>query len=534
MSERILKMPRLGETMEEGKIVGWLIKPGDSFKRGDAIIEIETDKTIAEFPALGDGKLNEILVSDGDTVQVGMPLARIDIGDGPDWTAEEDDVAEAPPPAAHSAGEGGTVETDLPMPRLGETMEEGRVAKWLKQPGERFGRGEAILEIETDKTVAEFPALAPGRLVRILRNEGDMVAVGDPIARIEVMRADVSEDAPVATAAAEPATAKTIAAAIAPTRARADGRVRATPLARRIARQKGIDIASITGTGRRGRIEKDDVLAAAGGTTAIGVAVQTPGVSYAALRRGRMAYLDSGKVAGGDTVLLLHGFAGDRTTWAAVFSGLKRAGKRVLAPDLPGHGLTEIDAATPVDLSADLVEFLDAVGADRVEIVAHSLGAVAAVNLASGHPGRVRALTLIAPAGLGSEIDDGFVHGMAAASTGGEVAHLLRRISVNGIELTETALSVLAADMAKGRLRSLADAVSGPSGQKVDSLMAIQKLAPLMPVRVLFGLEDRIVPWKHVLSLPPRVAVHILARSGHMPQWDQTRDVLDILLAGGS
>ena len=86
MSERILRMPRLGETMEEGKVVGWLVAPGDSFRRGDPILEIETDKTIAEFPALGDGRLDEILASAGDTLEVGAPIARIDIGDGPDWT----------------------------------------------------------------------------------------------------------------------------------------------------------------------------------------------------------------------------------------------------------------------------------------------------------------------------------------------------------------------------------------------------------------------------------------------------------------
>jgi pyruvate dehydrogenase E2 component (dihydrolipoamide acetyltransferase) len=360
-----------------------------------------------------------------------------------------------------------------------------------------------------------------------------MVTVGDPIARIEIASADVAVDMPATSVTTDTApSASTSVAVAAPVRARSDGRVRATPLARRIARQKDIDIATVPGSGRRGRIEKADVLAAGPGGSAASAAGQVAGISHVALRRGRMAYLDSGKTAG-DTVLLLHGFAGDRTTWAAVFSGLRRAGRRVLAPDLPGHGLTEIDARTPKDLSADLAEFLDATGADTVEIVAHSLGAVAAVDLASTHPGRVRALSLIAPAGLGSEIDDGFVHGMASASAGGEVAHLLRRISVNDVDLTEAALSALAAEMAKGRLTSLADAVVGPSGQRADSLLAIQKLVGSMKIRVLFGLEDRIIPWKHVLALPPRVAVHILARSGHMPQWDQMKDVLDILLAKG-
>lgn len=229
MTERILKMPRLGETMDEGKVVGWLIQPGDAFKRGDPIIEIETDKTIAEFPALGDGRLHDIIAVVGETVAVGQPLARIDISIGPDWTAEDGDMP-ADEPAAHVPAMG-LVETDLDMPRLGETMEEGRVAKWLKAPGDSFARGEAIIEIETDKTIAEFPALMDGTLVSILRGDGDMVTVGEPIARIAIAASDAPEAnviaaaAPVAPPVAPPAQAETRP------RATIGGPVRATPVA---------------------------------------------------------------------------------------------------------------------------------------------------------------------------------------------------------------------------------------------------------------------------------------------------------------
>jgi pyruvate dehydrogenase E2 component (dihydrolipoamide acetyltransferase) len=146
-------------------------------------------------------------------------------------------------------------------------------------------------------------------------------------------------------------------------------------------------------------------------------------------------------------------------------------------------------------------------------------------------PERVRSLSLIAPAGLGSEIDTGFVNGMAQAQAPGEVAHLLRRLSVNGVDLSDAALATLAKDLRRGRLVTLAAAITGASGQKVDGLAAIGRLSSKLPVRVLFGLEDRIIPWKHVLALPPKVAIHLLARSGHMPQWDQSKDVLDVLTA---
>nr|WP_314092982.1 acetoin dehydrogenase dihydrolipoyllysine-residue acetyltransferase subunit [uncultured Shinella sp.] len=520
MTERILKMPRLGETMDEGRVVGWLIAPGDSFKRGDPILEIETDKTIAEFPALGAGRLGEILVSIGDMVEVGKPLARIDIGDGPDWTTEDGAEADTVPSGTSAAG--GWSETDLAMPRLGETMEEGRIAKWLKAPGDHFARGEAILEIETDKTIAEFPALHDGRMVSILCGEGEMVEVGAPIARIEasldLVAAAVEPPVPAVqpeTAAPAPSVRATV---------RPDGRVRATPLARRLAHRHGLNIETMAGTGRRGRIEKIDVLAAAGNVAA------PADVRFATLRRGRVAYSDTG-AGPGRPVLLLHGFSGDRTTWASLAAGLKRAGRRVVAPDLPGHGLTEIEVRDASDLALDLPEFLDRLGLAEIDVVAHSLGAVAALGLANAAPGRVSSLAFIAPAGLGWEIDTGFVHGMAQAQAPGEVAHLLRRLSVNGVDLSDATLAALVTDLSRGRLLALAGAIAGASGQKVDGLAAIGKLSGRVPVRVLFGLEDRIIPWKHVLALPPTVAIHLLARSGHMPQWDQTRDVLDILTA---
>ncbi|QKK27807.1 acetoin dehydrogenase dihydrolipoyllysine-residue acetyltransferase subunit [Rhizobium hidalgonense] len=519
MTERILKMPRLGETMDEGKVVGWLIQPGDVFKRGDPIVEIETDKTIAEYPALGDGTLHDIIALVGVTVEVGQPLARIDIGIGPDWTADE--------PAA-PARTTGLVETDLDMPRLGETMEEGRVAKWLKAPGDSFARGEAIIEIETDKTIAEFPALMDGTLVSILRGDGEMVTVGEPIGRISIAASDAREAKPAeieASVAAVPVPAQ------ANIRQRATGGpVRATPVARRLCRINGVDLQSLAGTGRRARVEKADVLAALSGSPQ--TSGKSPdGVLFADLPRGRMAYLDTGK-SGPRTALLLHGFAGDRTTWAAIASGLKRAGHRVLIPDLPSHGLTEIAASTAVDLSADLAAFLQRVAlAGSIDIVAHSLGCVAAVDFAVTAPDRVGSLTLLAPAGLGPEIDGDFVHGMARATVAAEVSHLLRRLSVNPVPLSDGALAVLAGDLAKGRLATLAAAIAGPSGQKVDSLAKLEKLAASVETRVIFGLEDRIIPWRHVTSVSPRVAIHLLSRSGHMPQWDQPKDVLDILLS---
>ena len=530
MSERLLKMPRLGETMDEGRIANWLIAPGATFQRGDAILEIETDKTIAEYPALGGGTLVEILIAAGDMADVGTPIARIELGSEADWTGGEDTSGVPCPSAASTLPDTSRIVTDLAMPRLGETMDEGRIARWLKAAGESFVRGEAIIEIETDKTVAEYPALLDGILIDILRQEGDLVPVGEPIARIEI----AADSAPPQTRYGDrkPAPQEAATAVKAPRTPSSGGhgRVRATPLARRLARRHELDIAAIAGTGRRGRVEKADVLRASEDPAPAGAAAVN-GVLRINLRRGRMAYGDSPGT--GRPFLLLHGFAGDRTTWAALQSGLRRAGRRVIAPDLPGHGLTEIEAASVADLSRDLSGFLDALRIPSVSVVAHSLGAAAAVTLATEAGNRISDVTLIAPAGLGSGIDQGFIRSMASGPSPGEIAHMLRRLSVTQADLSPAALDALAADLGRRRLEQLADALAGPSGQRIDTVAPINTLAAKLPVRVLFGLEDRIIPWQQITALPPSVAVHLFVRSGHLPQVDQTRDVLNILLQGG-
>ena len=150
-------------------------------------------------------------------------------------------------------------EIDLPLPRLGETMEEGRIVTWLKQPGDTFKRGEILLEVETDKTVVEVPALQDGVMVRHLAAEADMIPVSAPIARIEVAGAAAAPAAPKQAAAPTPTASR-------PTphvaRLTGSGDLRASPRARRLARDRGVDLAALTGSGRNGRISGDDVLSA--------------------------------------------------------------------------------------------------------------------------------------------------------------------------------------------------------------------------------------------------------------------------------
>ncbi|PWC74346.1 acetoin dehydrogenase dihydrolipoyllysine-residue acetyltransferase subunit [Azospirillum sp. TSH64] len=422
-----------------------------------------------------------------------------------------------------------TTTLTLTMPRLGETMEEGVIVGWLVEPGQQFRRGDAILELETDKTVVEYPALGDGRLDETLVSAGDRVPVGAPIARAAVLSAE--DWAAALPDSAEPAAPKeqVPAEADAPPDSAAtpaaerstDDRLRATPTARRLARQHGVALETLHGSGRRGRIERADVERAAGSN----------GPAAADLRwldtpAGRLAYAQAGSA--GPVHLLVHGFAGDRTAWANLASGLARSGKRVVMPDLPGHGATAIEAADVDGLAAAVTALAESLPGPLV-LVGHSLGAAAAVHAARRLGDRVARLVLLTPAGCGPKIGADFVHGMAAAETTGEVSHLLRLLGPRGGQLSDAALAAMAREMGRGRLRTLATAVATADGrQRIDLLRPLAELAERIPVRAVFGLDDRIVSPTDALNLPPRVAAHFLP-SGHMPQWDAPREVAALI-----
>ncbi|PWC90756.1 hypothetical protein TSH100_01585 [Azospirillum sp. TSH100] len=417
----------------------------------------------------------------------------------------------------------------LTMPRLGETMEEGVIVGWLVEPGQQFRRGDAILELETDKTVVEYPALGDGRLDETLVSAGDRVPVGAPIARVAVTSTEdwsaalPDEDEPAA--AKEPAPAEAdarsnTAGTPAPERS-SDDRLRATPTARRLARQHGVALETLHGSGRRGRIERADVENAAGS------AGPAPAdLCWLDTPAGRLAYAQAGIT--GPVHLLVHGFAGDRSAWANLASGLARSGKRVVMPDLPGHGATAIEAADVDGLAAAVMALAESLPGPLV-LVGHSLGAAAAVHAARRLGGRVARLVLLTPAGCGPRIGADFVHGMAAAETTGEVSHLLRLLGPRGGQLSDAALAAMAREMGRGRLRTLATALATADGrQRIDLLRPLAELAERIPVRAVFGLDDRIVSATDALNLPPRVAAHFLP-SGHMPQWDAPREVAALI-----
>jgi len=414
---------------------------------------------------------------------------------------------------------------DLTLPRLGETMETGRIAAWLKQPGDASRRGETLVEVESDKTVVEMPALGDGVVVEIVVPAGEDADVGAVLCRYED---GLTAPAPVtpapASTQARPPAPEPAPAPTSPAAAPADGRgLRATPLARAVARQHGIALAGVTGSGRRGRIQANDVRAARPSapvpTSPVGAVLHgfdLPG--------GRIAYRTWGPEAAATArVVLLHGLAGDVQSWAALAAALARSGRTVIAADLPGHGATGIDATDTETAAAAVIAFLERLGGDPVELAGHSLGGAVAARVARRTPARVRRLTLLAPAGLDRAIDVGFVRGIVRVRTAGALQHLLRRLTVRPAALTAAQLDALALELSRGRLIDLADALVDDGGQQIDITGDLQAAA--MPVRVVWGVQDRIIPWTQVSQAGSRTAVHLIQDAGHVPHWDQPAEV---------
>src|SRR5687767_12824322 len=342
-------------------------------------------------------------------------------------------------------------EIDLPLPRLGETMEEGRIVAWLKQPGDRFKRGEILLEVETDKTVVEVPALQDGVMVRHLAAEADMIQVDAPIARIEVAGAaavPVASKQAARPAAAVPAPAQQAAPSS------SNGGLRASPRARRLARDRGVYLAALIGSGRNGRISGDDVLGATKDTGAAG-AIQVATIAGTIQLREWQAI---GQRRG--DAFLIHGLFADAESYTLLARRLAKGGLRVLAIDLPGHGGSEAAGSTLDQLVDTTATALRALAVGPVRLVGHSLGAMIAAKIASDGDVALDRLLLLAPAGLGKEIDAGFIDGMIGADSVADLERALAKL--DGGALSPSYLQELLARTQSRRpmLRALADSIN--------------------------------------------------------------------------
>ena len=331
MSESVV-LPALGESVTEGTVTRWLKNIGDSVAVDEPLLEVSTDKVDTEIPSPIAGVLEEILVTEDETVEVGAVLARV--GDGssagsgdaaPEGAAEaapaeepaaapdpepqpepdpepETAASQSPQPSDDSSGGSGESE-DVVLPALGESVTEGTVTRWLKSVGDAVAVDEPLLEVSTDKVDTEIPSPVAGTLQEILVSEDETAEVGTVLARVGSGASVPSESAPEAPEAqpaqdavpevpseepaaapsapeppaepepepapSEPAPAKQSETAApreaaAPTQATGSGGAGyITPIVRKLANDRGVDLSTVTGSGVGGRIRKEDVLAAA-------------------------------------------------------------------------------------------------------------------------------------------------------------------------------------------------------------------------------------------------------------------------------
>ena len=296
----LINMPRLSDTMEEGTVAKWYKKVGDSVKEGDILAEIETDKATMEFESFQEGELLHIGIEEGGTAPVDSLLAIIgtkgedikDIIGGVQMSMgqkEESSETSEKPQAQVAVEELNEEKLEIPdgvevitMPRLSDTMEEGTVAKWYKKVGDLVNEGDILAEIETDKATMEFESFYSGTLLYTGLEEGQTAAVDSILAAIgkegtdpEAVKAAIASSV-VSVSQAEEPKAEFVSSAEAeqkqtpkPDLAVAkspivsnenyNGRLIASPLAKKLAEEKGISLQQVKGSGDGGRIIKRDI-----------------------------------------------------------------------------------------------------------------------------------------------------------------------------------------------------------------------------------------------------------------------------------
>jgi len=354
------------------------------------------------------------------------------------------------------------------MPKWGLSMQVGKITVWIAAEGDEVSAGDDLADIETEKIAGTLEAADGGMLRRIVARVGEDVPVSSTIALIAP--ADVSED--------------DLDAAAAQARAVIDAGVP--------------------------------------GEAAAGPAVETADVG------GRtISYVGTGQ--DGDVVLLVHGYGGDRNSWLFLQEPL--AGRyRVYALDLPGHGTSSKDVGdgSVEMLAGTVLGVLNAIGVERAHLVGHSLGGAVALAATAREPVRVSSLTLIAPSGFGPQINAGYLRGFADAQTRRElkpvVGQLFADESLVTRQLVDDLLAYKRLDGVEAALHTLVDTLLDGDTQRVDSAAALAAIGGAVPVTVIWGRADRIIPVEQAESVVG-AARHLLDGAGHMPHMERPAEV---------
>jgi pyruvate dehydrogenase E2 component (dihydrolipoamide acetyltransferase) len=354
------------------------------------------------------------------------------------------------------------------MPKWGLSMQLGKIIGWIAAEGDEVSVGDELVDIETEKIAGTLEAADVGTLRRIIAQAGEDVPVSSTIALIAPP--GVSDD--------------DLDAAAAQARAVIDAGVP-------------------------------------------GEAADSPAVEAATIDGRRISYAGTGQ--DGEVVLLIHGYGGDRNSWLFLQEPLA-ARHRVYALDLPGHGTSSKDVGdgSVGTLAGAVIGVLDAIGAERAHLVGHSLGGAVALAVAAQNRGRISSLTLIAPSGFGPEINAGYLRGFADAQTRRELKPVVGQLFADESLVTRQVVDDLLAykrlDGVEAALQTLVDTLLDGDTQRIDSATAIAAIGDALPVTVIWGRADQIIPATQAESVAGAVR-HLLDGAGHMPHMERPAEV---------
>lgn len=412
------------------------------------------------------------------------------------------------------------------MPKVDMDMASGVISAWHVEIGTAVAKGDPLFEIETDKAAMEVEAQSNGILHHRVA-EGTEVAIGQPVGWLYAADEDVGDPPGGKTATAAPAVQDTSDREIAkvdemPASAPpATDKIRATPRARSLAREAGVNITTLTGSGPHNRIQAEDV------PNALQVTRSTPAPFMPENGPLSVTHKNGGS---GIPIVLIHGFASDSKSWVPVEHFL--ADRPLIRIDLPCHGKSpNLRINSFAELVKTVRQTFDDLHLEAAQLIGHSLGGAIALALADTRPRKIKSLNLIAPGGLGPDINTASLNGITNATRVESLTPWLKTLFHDEALITEGYARAVMATRNNANMRAaqmaLADAVFPDGTQAFDLRAALQRVE--IPTRVIWGRQDKIIKWQHALNAPGHVALHLFDATGHMPQIEHADEIGKLL-----